>query len=335
VEQVWDRNVESFFRHLGWKERVITYTGYGSERFVRVLGRVVLRRPKAVSGWEKAFDDFVKRRGFRNYLTTPCVHADFKIRLGGKVYRSQTDRGGYIDMRLFDHGLTPGWHEIVIQSGASPDTIAYVQIIPDSQEFGIVSDIDDTIISTYLPRPLIAAWNGFIRDEHARQAIPGMAVMYREFTDFFGQAPVFYLSTGAWNTQPFLTRFLRRHRFPVGPMLLTDWGPTNTGFFRSGIDHKINSVLQLFQDFPNIRWLLVGDNGQHDPQIYSDFAVIAPDKIRAVGIRQLTATEQILSHGTTVPQVDGGTDMSPWVEAPDGRGLLRQLRPILEGKVNG
>ena len=51
-------------------------------------------------------------------------------------------------------------------------------------------------------------------------------------------APVIYLSTGAWNTSPWLTRFLRRNGYPDGPMLLTDWGPTNTGWFRSGQDHK-------------------------------------------------------------------------------------------------
>jgi phosphatidate phosphatase APP1 len=45
---------------------------------------------------------------------------------------------------------------------------------------------------------------------------------------------MFYLSTGAWNVAPAVRRFLGRHGYPQGPMLLTDWGPTNTGWFRSG-----------------------------------------------------------------------------------------------------
>jgi phosphatidate phosphatase APP1 len=51
-------------------------------------------------------------------------------------------------------------------------------------------------------------------------------------------APIIFVSTGAWNTAPTLTRFLKRNGFPIGPLLLTDWGPTNTGWFRSGQDHK-------------------------------------------------------------------------------------------------
>ena len=76
---------------------------------------------------------------------------------------------------------------------------------------------------------MIAAWNTFMRSEGARRPVPGMATMYRELLAEHPDAPVIYLSTGAWNTAPLLTRFLRRNGFPAGPMLLTDWGPTNTG----------------------------------------------------------------------------------------------------------
>ena len=88
------------------------------------------------------------------------------------------------------------------------------------------------------------------------------------------------MSTGAWNTAPTLNRFLRSHGYPVGPLLLTDWGPTNTGWFRSGQEHKRASLDRLAKDFPTIRWLLVGDDGQHDPKIYADFAEARPDDRR-------------------------------------------------------
>lgn len=52
----------------------------------------------------------------------------------------------------------------------------------------------------------------------------------------------------------------------MGPLLLTDWGPTNTGWFRSGQDHKRACLDRLAKDFPKIKWLLIGDDGQHDPE---------------------------------------------------------------------
>ena len=87
---------------------------------------------------------------------------------------------------------------------------------------------------TRLPRPFVAAWNVFVRHENAREAVPGMARLYAELRSGDQDVPVVYLSTGAWNAAPTLARFLRRHRYPAGPLLLTDWGPTNSGWFRSG-----------------------------------------------------------------------------------------------------
>ena len=104
----------------------------------------------------------------------------------------------------------------------------------------------------------IAAWNSFVRDEANRQSIPGMARLYRRFLDAHPGAPLVYLSTGAWNTFEFLQRFLRRHAYPKGPLLLTDWGPTNAGWFRSGADHKRLALRELARDFPDIKWVLIG-----------------------------------------------------------------------------
>ncbi|HRA74922.1 MAG TPA: DUF2183 domain-containing protein [Propionicimonas sp.] len=338
IEERFDRWLERVVRSLGWREKVICYTGYGTPASLRVLGRVVLAPRRARSGLAKVTEDFVKRRGFRNFFTLACVRAGVSITVGDQVVETTTDRGGYIDCRIRNHGLEPGWRTVEVRSARSKKSRAEVHIVPPDEEFGLVSDIDDTIITTLLPRPMIAFWNSFIRDESARQAVPGMARFYRELLAEHPGAPVVYLSTGAWNTHDFLTRFLKRHAYPHGAMLLTDWGPTNTGWFRSGAAHKRNTLLQLTRDFPRVRWLLVGDDGQHDPELYDEFATIAPDRVRAIAIRQLTPAELFLAHGDTSPQA-GADDLAqaqvPVVAAPDGRGLAAQLRGLERGTDGG
>lgn len=324
VEEVIDRRIEAFLRALGWTERVICYTGYGTAASIRVLGRVVLVPRRARSGIGKATEELIRRRGFRNFFSAACVCVPVEIRAGEEVIPVLTDRGGYFDQRVRNHGLSAGWHGVEVRSAGSEPEQARVHVVADSTTFGIVSDIDDTVISTFLPRPMIAAWNSFIRDESARQAVPGMARMYASLVARHPGAPVVYISTGAWNTHGFLARFLKRHGFPAGPMLLTDWGPTNTGWFRSGWAHKAETLLQLTRDFPNISWLLVGDDGQHDAAIYSEFLKVAPDRVRAIAIRQLSPTEQVLAHGIfpDPSEEESGATGIPWVHAPDGRGLL-------------
>ncbi len=327
-EEAYDRWVERIVRLMGWREKVICYTGYGTEEKLRVLGRIVLAPRRGTSPIAKATEEFVKRRGFRNFVTVPCVRVPFTLTIHGKRVSGVSDRGGYIDMWVPDHGLEPGWHQIDVQSTGSKRAVADVHIVSDEQTFGIISDIDDTVISTYLPRPFIAAWNSFIRDESARQAVPGMASMYAALIDEHHDAPVFYISTGAWNTHSFLVRFLRRHRYPSGAMLLTDWGPTNTGWFRSGAAHKHDSMVELATLFPRISWLLVGDDGQHDLELYSRFVDHSPERVRAIAIRQLSPTEQVLAHGTPVSMDTLGVlpGNIPVLRAPDGRGLLAAWR---------
>ncbi len=332
IEEFLDRRVEGVLRALGWREKVICYTGYGSSESIRVLGRVVLVPKRARSGLGKATEDLIKRRGFRNFVSTACVRATVTITVGEQVVTVTTDRGGYIDERIRNHGLPAGWQQVRVRSRTSKVALADVHVVAEDIDFGLISDIDDTIISTWLPRPLIAAWNSFVKDESARQSVPGMARMYASLLAEHPGAPVIYISTGAWNTHGFLSRFLKRHGYPSGAMLLTDWGPTNTGWFRSGMAHKADTLLQLTRDFPNISWVLVGDDGQHDPMIYSNFAHLAPDRVRAIAIRQLTPAEQVLAHGTTtvLPEEQEAAADTPWVVAPDGRGLLAGLRGLAD-----
>jgi phosphatidate phosphatase APP1 len=329
IEDVIDRQIEGFLRTvLRWRETIICYTGYGSLGSGRILARVVLAPRWSKSAIGMDISRLLKRRGWRNFFTAPVSRAKVTVTLGDATVETHCGRGGYVDVRVRGHDLEPGWHTATLRSAHSKVCVAPVHIISDQARVGIVSDIDDTIISTSLPRPLIAAWNSFIITETAREPIPGMAELYRQLRDWFDDVPVFYISTGAWNTHPFLQRFIRRNRFPDGAMLLTDWGPTHTGWFRSGVLHKQITLDQIASEFPHIRWILVGDDGQHDPSIYADFAARRPESVMAIAIRQLTPGQQFLTHGTFSSIHDEDTDATsqfPVIAAPTGYGLMRGL----------
>ena len=129
-----------------------------------------------------------------------------------------------------------------------------------------------------------------------------MAVLYERLVTAHPDAPVFYLSTGAWNVAPTLTRFLSRNLYPAGPLLLTDWGPTTDRWFRSGQAHKRATLERLAEEFPDVRWLLVGDDGQHDQEIYGEFVASHPENVAAVAIRQLSPTQSVLAGGLPRPR---------------------------------
>src|SRR5699024_6038357 len=201
VEDGFRRRLIPFLRKRGWRPRTISYIGYGNADFVRVLSRTILSRVQAAGdgGAVSVISDLLARRGWRSYVSAPVSYLPVTVRVGEREYKTVTDRGGYVDLTITGHDLPPGWHNVQIHAKAAAPANARVRIVSAEARLGIVSDIDDTTLVTLVPRPLVALWNTFIRHGSARHVVPGMASMYSRILADNPDAPLFYVSTGAWN----------------------------------------------------------------------------------------------------------------------------------------
>ncbi len=309
---------------------MIPYIGYGTTEWVRVLGRVLYLKPESREHTRFRPDvaEVSRVRGWRTFTSLSVPHQTVRVLIDGEPVTEVTaDRGGVIDA-IVPVQLERGWHTVTLQAGDSEAADAPVNVVAPEAEFGVISDIDDTILLTALPRPFVAAWNSFVLDEHARSATPGMAVMLDHLMAEHPGAPVVYLSTGAWNAAPALSRFLARNLYPMGPLLLTDWGPTHDRWFRSGREHKRRELRRIVREFPGIRWILIGDDGQHDEALYHEFATAHPESVAAVLIRQLSVGEAVLAGGRSKARLHRSTSGVPWVYGPDGATLREELRKL-------
>lgn len=309
---------------------VIPYIGYGSTEWVRVLGRVLYMKPGAPDqeGPRADVAQVARVRGWRSFTSLHVPYRPVRVLIDGEhVTEIVSDRGGVIDS-IVKVSLAPGWHTVTLQTGTSEAVHAPVIVADPDARFGIISDVDDTILNTALPRPLVAAWNSFVVDEHARTSTPGMPVLYDHLVARHPGAPVFYLSTGAWNAAPALSRFLERNLYPMGPLLLTDWGPTHDRWFRSGKEHKLRELSRITSEFPEVKWLLVGDDGQHDEDLYHEFATRHPERVSAVVIRQLSVGQAVLAGGRSKARLHQGVSGVPWVYGPDGATLRADLQRL-------
>ncbi|MGK4217967.1 MULTISPECIES: App1 family protein [Kocuria] len=303
---------------------MLAFDGYGSPRYVRALGRVLLKTRSLIEDTDDAAESI---RGWRSFTSVPFAFAHVNVWLGEHEFHLVADKGGVIDVDL-KVSMTPGVHTIYMQAEGSEVTEAKVAVVSDEQHLGVVCDVDDTVMVTALPRPMLAAWNSFVANEHARIPTPGMSTMMDRLRRSHPHAPFLYLSTGAWNVAPTLRRFLTRNAYPAGALLLTDWGPTTERWFRSGSQHKVQNLQRLARNFPHVRWILIGDDGQHDPQIYSGFAQRHPDSVAAIVIRNLSPTEAVLAAGTRASEGHHVTvpEGTLWIEANDGASISDQLK---------
>ena len=332
AERGVERRVARLLWRRGWRVRLIAFTSYGVSGepgrpgWVRLIGRALL------TGTPGPEAELV--RGWRRFRTIPLEGVPVEVRVGEATASVRTGPGGYVD-HVIAADLAPGWHDAVLAGAHAEVAVGPVRVVGPEERTGLVSDIDDTVLVTALPRPLRAFWNTFGRHESARRPVPGMPELLGHLTAGAGagsSAFTAYVSTGPWNVAPSLERFLRRHGYPAGPLLMTDWGPSDERWFRSGRQHKHDALRQLLADLPQLTWTLVGDDGQHDPALYDDLAAEHPDRIERVLVRQLSETEQLLTHGTPTTLPGEGPHERPQrpgvtvVRGPDGHALLAALR---------
>jgi phosphatidate phosphatase APP1 len=227
--------------------------------------------------------------GIGRYLSAEVAGAAVVIDVGGRTVSAVSDPEGYVDVDL-DVALPPGWHPVTFRLGDDGSVVTGQALVVDPDaRLGVVSDIDDTIIHTGLTRLVEAVRTTLLVAEEARVPIPGAAELYTGLVAADdGRTPVFYVSTGAWNLHAVLERFLGRHGFPTGPMLMTDWGPGGKWLFREdSVTFKSRTIIERIDEHPQLRWVLVGDSGQHDPEAYASVARARPGRLHAIYIREV------------------------------------------------
>jgi phosphatidate phosphatase APP1 len=286
----------------------VPFIGHGAPHRVRVGARVVLGRPVSAAREVPAPPGdtlapvpetpprrsrrAVLRTSLSRFLTVEIAGARVTVRVPGADVAVRSDREGYLDAVVADPGLPPGWHdaELTLDGGAPVSTPVLV-VGPDVR-LGLVSDVDDTIVETGLTRGLEFLRISLLTEVTERAPLPGAAALYRALLCRPGEAglPVFYVSTSPWNLHEMLLEFLALRGFPLGPLLLTDWGPGHGNLFRIGArEHKLGLIRRILADHPDLHLLLVGDTGQLDPEIYAAAAREFPDRIRAVYVRRTAA----------------------------------------------
>ena len=196
----------------------------------------------------------------------------------------------------------------------------------------IISDVDDTIMITQAPVPWKAAYNLLFLDPKKKASVPGMSVLFTRIADLFPGAPFFYLSTSPWNVESSIRNFITDHGFPEGPLLLRDLDPRPKTFVPTGPQHKLEFAEQLMADFPDMKFILVGDDGQKDPTTYATIARRYPGRVLAIVIRELSPRESTglaSVTGVTSTQPTPVTDV-PVFTGTTGSNILKTMLPYLK-----
>jgi phosphatidate phosphatase APP1 len=177
-------------------------------------------------------------------------------------------------------------------SETAPPVRATAQVLVPSAaaRFGVISDIDDTVLSSHVTNKLKMILTVLLSNEHTRKPFEGVAGFYQALQRGAGGGednPIFYVSNSAWNLYSLLVEFLKLQKIPLGPLLLRDFGD-HLLFSKEPENHKKKNIKFILESFPHLPFVLIGDSGERDPEIYRDVVKEYPTRIRTVYIRSVS-----------------------------------------------
>ena len=280
------------------------YRGYGSQSEIFLIGRV-FRQSQPNDADDRSSLRVLLRDVRRRITRRPVRRASVTARFGGAEERVTTDQDGYFRVHLRPRSVPPnedGWHAINLILCATRPIHAWGQVFipPPRCRFVVISDIDDTVMRTGVANKLKMLWRLFVADAESRVAFPGAAALYRALhAGSTGNEanPMLYVSRAPWGIYGMLTEFFRQHAIPEGPVLfLREWGLSwRHPLPRRAKEHKrdlIDHMLTLYHDLP---FVLIGDSGQHDPEVYAKIVDEHPGRVIAVYIRNVSRDADRLS----------------------------------------
>lgn len=338
VDAAWRRFDARFGRNL--PRHIAAYRGHGDARGVELCGRVLAEAPQGGpredDGW---WDNLLAT--YRRFESdeVPGIHVE--LRFGTASTSVTTGPEGYYAATLEPAGPMRGdghWENAIASLGdgtlATPQPV--LQVSPDAR-IGVISDIDDTILHTGITSWKTAAQLTFLHNARTRKPLKGVAKLYQALQEGpvgeMPKAPIFYVSSSPWNLYDLLDDFMDLNAIPCGPIFLRDLGLDADKFIkRTGHGHKLERAASLIERYPHLRWVLLGDSGQADAELYAEAARNFGGRIAAIYIRDVDPVlespldKSVDAHiervaGTSVPMLRA-RDSLAMAEHAAGLGLL-------------
>lgn len=278
------------------------YRGYANEQELIVMGHVFEpTRKKDYDFQKKRFKNaasVIKMFGLKTHSNAE-VYLEYK---NGNL-RTKTLNDGYFKFCVpLDQIEKYGWidYKVSIKHGSKIIREKGKYIRPHEGEIGIISDIDDTFLISHSLNPFKKLYHLLFKNVTNRKVYDDVVPHYQALSisgreDKSKPNAFFYVSSSEWNLYRFIEKFAEIHHLPKAVLLLKDIKTSIKDFIISGKgnhNHKFFKIKHILEFYPNLKYVLLGDDSQEDAFIYEAISKIFPLSVKAVYIRQTGKTKK-------------------------------------------
>jgi phosphatidate phosphatase APP1 len=272
------------------------YRGYLNDQELVVFGHVF-------KSW--APDKYkIDRRGIKHAVSImhmfnikPISNIRVTLEFKGLSVQTKTLKDGYFRFNIpFNQSLESGWHQYQVTCQFNDFGIVEIGEIlkPFESKYGIISDIDDTFLISHSDNFFKKLYVMLLKNINKRKIFEDVVPHYKALSSY-GQDhehafnSFFYVSSSEWNLYDFINEFAIRHELPRAVIKLKKIKTGISDFLftgRGSHDHKFEKIKDIISFYPNLTYVLIGDDSQQDPYLYERICKIFPLNIKAVYIRK-------------------------------------------------
>lgn len=304
--------------------QIVNFHSYGTASHLYIKGRAI--QDEGIDLSKTGFFNLLWN-SWKRFETDKVKNAKLILKLAnGRTLETVSDSQGYFLIDAMIENLLPltdadGWlhysisfaEEIKGRKIQQNNNFKGEILIPsEGAKFGVISDIDDTILHTGLTS--FFKWavvkNTFFKRAEKRIPLEGAAAFYHQLHDGKSGSdcnPVFYVSHSPWNLYRYLEVFLQKNNFPKGPILLRDFVNPFAKKYKPEKPQKQKEITNILKTYPKLPFVLIGDSGEHDPDIYIEIAEAHPERILAIYLRnvnhkrKMVRVEGLFENYETIP----------------------------------
>jgi phosphatidate phosphatase APP1 len=329
------------FRKDPW--RIVLYRTYSDVDHLYIRGRALEDEPLNLKAGQSFWQTL--RNTYHIFKTDEIRHQEMSLSLkNGLKYQLTTNAEGYflldesVDVDLSEITDEPGYLRVKAQFEEGSDAFAKAKendqlsnnlfegdvLVPGlNSEYGVISDIDDTIMHTGVTSflKLKVAFNTFFKNFDSRLPLKNAPNLYqrlRRGSTGKERNPIFYLSNSPWNLYQYLERFLDHHGFPKGPILLRDFPTPWDRTPKRNKPHKEYELFNLVEHYQHMKFILIGDAGEKDYDYYTHVAREYPDRIMAIYLRSVNHRRKM----KVLEDRSGNFDICPVLLARSSKQIL-------------
>ena len=286
------------------------YQTYGTDGHLYLIGRAL--EDEGVN-FDKTGIANAFKNAYKQFRSDELPHAKLKIRLpDDRVFYTKTDFEGYFKVDQAVDGLRgltneQGWLKLELGYDdenqkrliQNDNRFPGQMLIPSKKaEYGVISDIDDTILRTGVTSLLKwrVIFNTLFTDVGNRTPFKGAASFYNKLhLGKSGEAsnPMFYVSNSPWNLYHYLQAFIKNNNFPKGAILLRDFRTPFDRTPKPEKPHKQHEIRNILNTYPEMQFVLIGDSGEHDADIYIEIEEEFPEQIKAIYLRSVNHEKRV------------------------------------------